>query len=262
MNLTKFFRLMIIISSVIIVFSLTAYALAGGRSAAETLFQHANDLYGRGDFRQALTVYNKIAKEDGVSGPLLYNLGNCYAQLGRTGMAVLNYERALRLSPGDSDIRGNLDLVRKNQGLFQDERPLEEQIVTFFDLNQWTGLAGIFLVVFTVVCIAGLRLTGSRQLRRWVGGISLFIVLAASAGAILQYRQRNAAVVVGDEARILLSPFARASSIGTIKEGRIVQYESRHGDYALIEDHAGRSGWIAMGEIRLIEAPGSRKLLR
>lgn len=252
MKLSGFFHIVILVSILLLFFSLTGYAFAAQGKPAETLFQHANNLYGQGSYSQARQIYSKIITEDGVSGPLLYNLGNCYARLGQTGMAILNYERALRLAPEDSDIRGNLDLLRKTQGLFREELPLEQRIISFFDLDQWTMLAGLFLIIFTVVCLVSLRFSNGRQLRHLLGTVSMVLFLATATGAVFQYRQLNQAVVISDDANLLLSPFIKAASLGTIREGRIVQFLSTHGQYSLVEDQTGRSGWIESKDIKLI----------
>jgi hypothetical protein len=52
-----------------------------------------------------------------LSAAALYNQGNAYARAGKPGMAVLNYERAQLLSPGDPDLEANLDAVRSAQHL-------------------------------------------------------------------------------------------------------------------------------------------------
>jgi tetratricopeptide (TPR) repeat protein len=253
MNLKRFFYLVIIVSVLLLCFSLTSYAFAGqmGQSA-NSLFQQANNLYGNGKYRQAQKIYSRIIAKDGVSGPLLYNLANCYAQLDQPGLAILNYERALRLSPGDSDIRGNLDLIRKNKGLFQDEPSWASRFASIFDLDQWTLLAGMLFVVFTFICLAGLRFKNGKHLRLWLEGFCLIFILVAGAGAIFQYRQLNNAVIISDDARLLLSPFTKAESIGTLREGRIVRYIAKHGNFSLIEDQAGRNGWMKSTAIELI----------
>ena len=50
--------------------------------------------------------------KQGASAELYYNLGNAYYRTENITRAVLNYERALLLSPGDADIRFNLQLAR------------------------------------------------------------------------------------------------------------------------------------------------------
>ena len=230
-------------------------AFAAPEQSAETLFQQGNELYGQGKFQEALQIYSRIIAEDGFSGSLLYNLANCYAQTDRTGQAILNYERALRLSPGDSDSKGNLDLLRKSRGLFQEELPLVRRLASLLDLDQWTLAAGIMFTLLTSINLAGLRLSNGRQIRRWTGGLCLLMMAISSAGAFCQYRQLDEAVVIGNDTRLLLSPFPAASSIETIQEGRKLHYLSKHGSYALVEDESGRSGWIETNAITFIIEP-------
>jgi tetratricopeptide (TPR) repeat protein len=212
--------------------------------SAENLFQQGNNLYDQGKYKEALQIYNRIMTENGVSAPLLYNIGNCHAQSGSIGLAILNYERALRLTPGDSDIRGNLDLLRKKQGLFQEKIPPTERLGLLLRLDQWTMAASTAYLLFTLINLAGLRFFNNRKALRWANGICLLLLIIALTGILAQYRQRDEAVVVGSDTRLFLSPFSSAAPLGTIQEGRVVRQSTKHGDYVLVADDTGRSGWI------------------
>ena len=226
--------------------------LADAGPSAETLFQQGNDLYGQGKYRQALDAYSRIVEEYGVSGPLLYNLANCFAQTGRTGQAIVNYERALRLAPSDSDSKGNLELLRKNQGLFQQEAPLAQRLGSLLSLDQWTMLAALLYILFALINLINLRFYNGKILRRWISGLCLLLMVTASTGAFFQSRQIHEVVVVGNDTRLLLSPFPAAAPIGTIQEGRIVHFLTKHGTYSLVEDETGRTGWIETQAIESI----------
>lgn len=219
-------------------------ALAAAEPSAETLFQQGNTLYGQGQYQEALQLYTRIIKEDGFSAPLLYNLANCYAQIGQIGPAVLNYERVLLLSPGNSDARGNLDLLRKNSGLFQEELPWFQRAASFFNLDQWTLLAGFCWSLFALVNLAGIRFANGKNVRRWIGGGCMFFLVLAGTGACFQYRQQDAAIVTGGDARLLLSPFPASASVGTLQEGRLIYPLTQHGPYSLVEEPSGRTGWL------------------
>ncbi len=219
-------------------------ASAAPGPSAESLFQQGNALYQQGKYQEALDVYTHLIAEEGFSGPLLYNLGNCYAQTGRIGLAILNYERALRLSPGNADIKGNLDLLRTQRGFFQEERPWTQRMVTLLTLDQWTLAAGLFLVGFTLINLAGLRLAARKNTQRWMSGCCLLCMVIAAVGIFFQYRQQDAAVVISSDARLLLSPFPSSDPVGAIQEGRVVYQTGRHGHFALVEDASGRTGWI------------------
>ena len=86
-------------------------ALITGTVNAMSLTQQADSAYMQDNFAKATELYLKIAEEEGTSANLYYNIGNCYFRQGKPGMAILYYERALRLDPSDKDARANLEFV-------------------------------------------------------------------------------------------------------------------------------------------------------
>ncbi len=209
----------------------------------QTLFQEAGQAYSSGDYAVAIEKYEGL-RADGGSAALFYNLANSYAQSGQSGRAILNYERALRLEPGDSDARGNLELLRREKGLFQTEKNLQQQFVGLLGMNQWTGLAAVGFVLFWLVLLLPMTSTMKRASRYLLAGIFLLLTCAAGYGVYGQYQHWYEGVVVSPDARLRVSPFSSAASIGTIQEGRLVHPGKAHGDFFLVEDETGRSGWL------------------
>ena len=72
----------------------------------------ADSAYINNDFTNAAELYESILKNKGESADIYYNLGNSYYKMNNIAKAVLNYERALLLNPGNNDIRFNLELAR------------------------------------------------------------------------------------------------------------------------------------------------------
>ena len=79
--------------------------------SASSLTQEADSAYMNDDFIKAAKLYEEIAANEGTSSNLFYNLGNAYYRQGKLGLAILNYERALRLDPSNKDARTNLAFV-------------------------------------------------------------------------------------------------------------------------------------------------------
>jgi tetratricopeptide (TPR) repeat protein len=73
--------------------------------------QDADKAYKVGNYQQAITDYRDMLRR-GVSADLYYNLGNAYFRTDSLTQAILAYERASLLSPGDEDIRFNLQFAR------------------------------------------------------------------------------------------------------------------------------------------------------
>lgn len=71
----------------------------------------ADSLYSKGQYQSAADIYEYLLTDKGISSDVYYNLGNAYYRLGMFAKSILNYERALLLSPSDSDIKSNLALA-------------------------------------------------------------------------------------------------------------------------------------------------------
>ena len=210
----------------------------------DNLFQKANEAYSRGDYTQAILKYQQITETEGYSSSVLYNLANSYALSGQTGRAVLNYERALRLSPSDSDISGNLELVKKENGLFPKESSRVDRFFRLLSLNQWTALIPVCLVLLTGFLLATMKYRFSKQLNIGAGTACFLLLLMASAGTLDRYQYFNPSVVVSPDAKLFISPFESSASIGALQEGRLVYPQKSHGTFIYVTDETDRKGWI------------------
>lgn len=204
----------------------------------------ANGAHSRGEYEKAISLYQGILEQEGLSSAVLYNLANTYAQKGEVGMAVLSYERALRISPSDPDIVGNLAKVRKDSGLFMEEKGKIEQLVAKLSIDSWVllGLSSFSLMLVLLFLRLRVKPAPRPYFAGWAGAV-LTLVFSITAVA---YGSQNydPLVVVADNAKLQISPFAGASSSGSIEEGRLLFPLKTHGDYIYVTDRAGRKGWL------------------
>ncbi len=240
----KFFQIVLLLN-------LFLMSLFGTTQAADERFTKATISYNNGLYEQAIEGFESLASE-GLSSNILYNLANSYAQNGQTGLAILNYERAARLAPGDSDIRGNLELLRKEKTLFQEEQSLSQRFVGLLGLDRWTILASIGFMTFAVSILLPATPKLKSSTRRIVATVSLLVTITSAFGIVGQYRHYHDAVVVVSDARLRISPFESAAASGSIQEGRLLTPGKKHNNYTLIKDETGRSGWLANDEFMSI----------
>lgn len=226
-------------------------------AADNSRFQEANAAYSRNDFDAAIAAYETLVSEHGYSPGLLYNLANSYARTGRIGKAVLNYERALKLAPGDADIAGNLQLVRTANGLFTQDTSWPERFLQLLSMNQWIMLGELALVCLTAVLLLSLRISIPPRTLTAIAVCCTAVMLASVITTLELRRDWQASVVIG-ESHLAISPFEGAAPAGNIQEGRVVYPGKRHGGYVFIEDETGRKGWIAQSLIEpVIPPPGT-----
>jgi hypothetical protein len=183
------------------------------------------------------------------SAAALFNKGNAFARNGQTGLAILNYERALLLAPGDSDIAANLHFVRAKAGIPEPAESWATQQLTSVSPNAlaWLGSAGLVLVGLGVLSE---RLFPRR--RRTFRSLTLAgCVLAATTvgGAIVMWPRVHEAVVISRKAPARTSPVAAAEEEFALREGETVTVRAVRPGFALVQTPAGRLGWVARNQI-------------
>lgn len=71
-------------------------------------FVRANQLAETGQLDAAVNLYEQLSTQGIVNADLFYNLGQAYAQLGKTNLAIERYARAAQIAPRDGQIAERL----------------------------------------------------------------------------------------------------------------------------------------------------------
>lgn len=217
---------------------------------AEDPFAAANALYDDGRFAAAAAAYEALQPK---TAAIYFNLGNAYLRAGQGGRAVLNYERARRLSPRDPDVRANLKFAEEKLGVAEINRPTRP-VARWF----WSVVEGRTLEEWSFLVIAGVWVTagcvGVAIVKpRWRGGVLTVagvaaLGLALTVAALLQLaaRERGAptAVVVVPRAEARFAPLPEATVHFVLEEGTKVGIREDRGLWAQVERADGQSGWV------------------
>ncbi len=238
---------------------LQGFSLAAqSEQAINTIFEEANMAFSEGDYKTAIEKYQEITSQSGQSAAVLYNLGNSYAQSGQIGMAVLHYERAVRIAPSDSNIVGNLQLLKKESGLFVNEYEGFERILFSLSLSQWLILFLVVLAVLACFHIFSLLHPIRKKTIIVFTAFCCLILCLSSIGGYSRYQKFNPAIVISSDARLLISPFETSTSVGIIQEGRSVYPSKTHKNYTHVVDETNRKGWIANSAIEAVCNPAGK----
>jgi type IV secretory pathway VirB2 component (pilin) len=179
----------------------------------------------------------------------LYNLANSYARAGKPGLAVLNYERAALLAPGDADINANLEFVRASAHVSGEPHSRFARVAQAVGpaLAAWLGVLGIALVG------AGLLARKMTPRFRWarVGGVVVGIALIAltASSATLLWPRMRAAVILVNQTPARVSPVPMGDPAFVLPEAETVTMTAEHEDFVLIRTRGGNSGWVARANL-------------
>jgi hypothetical protein len=168
------------------------------------------------------------------------------------GPAVLNYERALWLDPGDADVRANLQLARRAAGLFEPSIAGWRSIPNLFSLDVWTWLAAW---MFMLLCGAGilrrLRLDTKWSAKPWIVFFALAWVISG-ASAAFHMSDLDRAVVVTPETPLRVAPLDNSPSIFNLTAGSVVQIQKQRDSFFYIHGQDGKKGWVSSQQVQQI----------
>ena len=201
--------------------------------------QFAQKNYGR-----AAGDYQAILTQQGFSAPVLFNLANAYYRDGKLGLAILNYERAQLLAPGDADIAFNLHVARAKAGLADRPTVWFDRAARFFSLNtlSWLGGAAVLLIAVGMV---------ARQFKRpnrfgWRVGMtaSVCVLLATMLAVGFRWSELQRAIVTVKNTPVYIAPVTVGQPLFTLAEGQAVALCKAHGEFVLLETSDGHRGWV------------------
>ena len=223
----------------------------------------ADSAYVRGEYQQAIKDYEALLKQ-GASADLYYNLGNAYYRTENITRAVLNYERALLLSPSDRDIRFNLQMARsKTIDKITPEQDMffvtwYHSLVNMTSVDGWADIALISLALAIVLAL--LYLFSERIWLRKVGFFgAIFLVVVFLLSNIFAHQQkdllvhRRGAIVTAPAITVKSTPAKQGTDLFILHEGtKVTITDDSMKDWKGIRLADGKEGWIETRQLELI----------
>lgn len=219
--------------------------------------------YVKGDYQQAAECYTKLLKV-GESAELYYNLGNCEYRLGNITQSIIAYERALRLNPGDSDTRYNLQFLRGKT--IDKVVPVDEMFfVTWYhslqnlmSIDAWAILAVSAFVLALILILV--YLFGSNILLRKIGFFGALVgLLIFVLGLLFAYQRKvalsehNIAIVLTPTLNVKATPAESSSDAFVIHEGtRLTITDSSMNAWYGVRLDDGKEGWLPKNSVEVI----------
>lgn len=223
-------------------------------------WKKGNVLYEQKQYDSAAHYFEKIAALKPENAEIYYNLGNTYYRLNNIGMAVLNYERALRINPEYKEAKDNLLLTQSR---------ISNHITytgDIFFINWWqaatrpdkaTAWAVAALICFILMILSlGVRYfqkTGNKlpvQLPGILGFVCIFLLVFAFAAA--EHTMQHAGAVVMQHDAPLMNNDLKGKPLALIPEGTTIKVNEEKAEWVNVSLPDGRTGWMQQGVISKI----------
>jgi tetratricopeptide (TPR) repeat protein len=255
MNIKRYILILVIFSVFV--------RYAASQDTSKDKFYQGVTYFTAGSYDKALQVWTDIYKTGFRSANLDYNIGNAYFKLNNIPSAILYYERAYLLKPGDENINYNLQVARTlNVDRFQEIPELffikwYNFVSLSLSTNTWAKISLFTFILFLL--LLSLYIYSSRHRSKvigfWFALLCLFLSLSTLAFTI-----RNKSLVYNSNKAIITSPIISGKSspdksgndLFVLHEGTKVTIEDEVGEWLEIRLSDGNKGWVPGNSIIII----------
>ncbi|MDR0822212.1 MAG: tetratricopeptide repeat protein [Endomicrobium sp.] len=213
-------------------------------SNAETAFKN-------GDYNRTVEIYETLIQVEKINNPsFYYNLSNAYYRRGDIGRALLNIEKAYKLSPRDKDIKDNMQYLLTMTGQ-NANTDLIESAVNLFSLNEITAAASVIMILFLLSASAFLFFR--RQFIKKIFSLLLILsILSCSLTALKAFSALKDKAVVLNASILKSGPKEDNADIFNIPAAKIITVLSAVDDWSRIsfkDNETAVDGWLENNKI-------------
>lgn len=254
-NISIFFLVLIFN---IVVFTDAGFAQQGEAGDPAYIFYKGNTFYEEGKYDEAIGEFLKLLEQGMESGNLYYNIGNSYFKKGELGRAILNYERARRLIPRDSDLKSNYGFARSQMEYNASEKsaPWFKRVFHIFDMlsiNEMTVLLSALFTAVVIFLIIRLFLPAARKFSVIFLLVSMIFVLLISVSLFYRITLLDKeAVVITESLEAGFEPIDNSTVHFTLYEGMKIQIVQSKKEWVKIKRPDGKVGWVMGRDVEKI----------
>jgi len=218
-------------------------------------FNEGINFFQQKNFDEAIRKFESILSSGNESTETYFNLGNCFAEKREWGKAILNYERALLLSPRDKNSQNNLAFANTK---IEDDF---EKIPNFFLAQWWQNIRNfaasrtwsIFGLLFLWGGIAGMIfyiIGKERSIRKrgFLGGLAslglCLLLFGLSYSSMKTIQNSEEAIILTPQISLYPQPSEKSNPIFEIHEGTKVKILEKLTSWYKVRLVNGDVGWI------------------
>jgi tetratricopeptide (TPR) repeat protein len=219
----------------------------------EEVFATANGLFESGDFYEAAEGYEQLIDSGYGNAGVHFNLGNCYYRLSENPLAILHYEKALKIDPGYEAAEANLALATANNiDVFEVLPPSIFDTLTrlFFgeiSPNVWAVIALVLGLAAALLLLQFYR-GGRANSASFSGAMTLLVISVATAFMAWKsdgvQAENQYGIILSPNVYVKTEPTESSTDALILHEGTKVQIQRNYNQWLEVRLVDGRTGWV------------------
>jgi tetratricopeptide (TPR) repeat protein len=226
-------------------------------------FEKGNNYYAKGMYKEALASYKSSVNDGYQSASLYFNMGNASYKLADYPSAILYYEKAHKLAPGDDDINFNIRFANLKTTDKIDELP------EFFLARWWRNFILGFSIstlatvsILLVLLASGMLIlyffsgsVATKKLSFYTAliffGLGLLSLLMAT-GQGIYFNDHKQAIIFSGTVSVKNSPLEKSGTLLILHDGTKVNILESNNNWFKIRLANGNEGWIKASDVKEI----------
>jgi tetratricopeptide (TPR) repeat protein len=233
---------------------------AGCIASPQDAWQKGNAFYQQKNYDSAAYYFEQLAASKPADAGLYYNLGNTYYRLNKVGLAVLNYERALKRKPAYKEASENLLLARSRiPGSIKNE-PEDIFFVRWWKsltappmIMLWSVLSLLFFIGLIGLLLYRRLKRGAVYIRPQIVGVLTLLwlgsLLLAFSAAYATLSNINGVIV---NSNATFTPKENGAGV-LIPEGTTVHIRAQQGNRYEVSLPDGRDGYVPAIAVQVVD---------
>jgi tetratricopeptide (TPR) repeat protein len=237
--------------------------LSFGNDDASGLFKKANDYYAKAQYKDALAAYQQIIDDGYQSAGVYFNMGDASYKTGDIPSAVLYYEKAHKMSPGDEDINFNLRYVNLKTTDKIDAAPelflnrwwqafilsFSARVLTVWSIVFVFLASGLLVLYFFTASVSVKKTSFYTSITLFVLGVLAIFMASRQLSYFDDHRQ---AIVFSNSVNVKSGPVDKSGVLFVIHEGSKVNIMENTNGWIKIGLANGNEGWIKATDVKEI----------
>jgi len=246
------------ITFLLLLFHAVSYA-----QSVDSLFIKANKLYQQESYKDALSLYSEIEKQNFESDALYFNMANAYYKTNQVASCIFYYEKAIKLNPNNKDYRFNLDFAKKMilDNIEVLPKSLGEKfrdiIILKFSYNTWAIIAVSLAFLFALLFLL-YHFSYSTSKKRIYFVTSILCVIFVTTSLFFAYRNYQyissvrTAIIFAQQTEVRSAPSKSGEINFELHEGTKVEILESLDNWVKIKISDGKTGWINVKKLKEI----------
>jgi len=232
---------------------LPAHAQDESALILQSYFGKANAAYAEQDYTQAAQLYVEAVEASGeASTALWFNLGNSYYHLQDYPRALLAYEKALILEPGNPDVLANLQHCLDEGGLTRPQFHIIHEFFYSLSVSVWSLLLVTGAAVTTLAVLAHWFFRRIRPIPSLILFIAIPLTLLSTTALILWQGDFDRGLTLVPNTELRVAPTETANSLDQLQPGIWLTVVRKHERFLYVRTSDKREGWVDTDKIGLV----------